>query len=315
MRRAVAFHWGPWRASGPARAWAISCNTVSLISASLASSACARPMRITRVLEVAVAEAPLGFEEGEGPLAKAVLVHQLPRHRGDAGEAFRAVACLFLPPWATHAAQPAVGDVPKGPAHAHPGLRRVELHDLAAPRRPVGAHERHPVAHPPLGARRIVARHHRGAAGEARGRQRHLRHLPEPVLVIDHRGKSPPFLPAEEVAVDRLPPMREAHGVADGERPIVPAIGHSMYPPKPRPGCCAPPGIRPATRQTARENLYKNDASWCASSAESRQVEERSAPAAVYIEASTLPSVAAIFAAFAPCLRVLPPATFRALKY
>ena len=129
------------------------------------------------VLEVAVAKAPLGFEEGEGPVVKTVLVHQLPRHRGDAGEAFRAVACLFLPPWATHAAQPAVGDVPKGPAHAHPGLRRVELHDLAAPRRPVGARERHPVAHPPLGARRIVARHHRGAAGEARGRQRHLRHL------------------------------------------------------------------------------------------------------------------------------------------
>ena len=50
------------------------------------------------VLEVAVAEAPLGFEEGEGPVAKTVPVHQPPRHRGDVGEAFRAVARLFLPP-------------------------------------------------------------------------------------------------------------------------------------------------------------------------------------------------------------------------
>ena len=48
MRLAMAFHTGPWRASGPASAWAISCRIVSLISASSASSAWVRPTRITR---------------------------------------------------------------------------------------------------------------------------------------------------------------------------------------------------------------------------------------------------------------------------
>ena len=43
------------------------------------------------VLEVAVAETPLGFEEGEGPRVEAVLVHEFARHRGDAGQALRPV--------------------------------------------------------------------------------------------------------------------------------------------------------------------------------------------------------------------------------
>lgn len=63
------------------------------------------------VLEVAVAEAPLRLEEGEAPLAEAVLVHQPARLAG--------------------AAQQRVGDIPARPARAHPGAGRVELGDGA----------------------------------------------------------------------------------------------------------------------------------------------------------------------------------------
>ena len=115
-------------------------------------------------------------------------------------------------------AQAGVGHVPQGPAHPHPGLSRVELHDPAL-KRAVGAGEGHPVAHPPAGARRVLRCQHRCAAGAAGGRERRLRHLPRLVFAVDHRREALVPRPAEEVAVNRPSAMAEAHGIADGERP------------------------------------------------------------------------------------------------
>ena len=102
--------------------------------------------------------------------------------------------------------------------------------------------------------------------------------------------------------MDRLPPMLEAHGVADGKRPLIPATHHSMYPPN----LVAPVAHRPGTDPRLDKRRVKICTETTLHGARQRQnrakLRNNQPAAAVYIEASTLPSVTAIFAAFASCL-------------
>ena len=108
--------------------------------------------------EVAVAEAAPGLDKSESPVRQPMLVHQPPGHSRNAVQPRYTLSllCPFRP------LEQAIGGVPARLPASHLRSPRIELHDLAA-HRPAGAGERHFLAHPAVGARLVLRRHHRAA--------------------------------------------------------------------------------------------------------------------------------------------------------
>ena len=82
ISRALACQTASWWCRRPTSAWAISCSSVSSISAS--SAVAAKPAaRVICLREMAGAAAPLGAVEGEAPCTEPMPRQQSPRPRGD----------------------------------------------------------------------------------------------------------------------------------------------------------------------------------------------------------------------------------------